>query len=1026
MENNKKYWKGVEELTNDPSFVKNAGKEFPDYLPVNKNKESALDGEDYLTHRRDFLKMMGFGVAAASLASCEAPVRKAIPYLNKPVDVDPGVPNYYASTYQMSGDYCSIVVKTREGRPIKIEGNRMDPLTMGGTMPQVQASVLSLYDKARLMGPAIKGKMADWKQLDNEVTAKLRGASNVRIISNTIISPTTKAAINDFKVRFGSTAHVTYDPISMSAMLQANREFFGSYALPMIDFSKADTIVSVGADFLGTWGMPVAYARQFGKTRKLNDGRKQMSRLYSFETNLSITGANADHRSAIRPSQEGAVVAALYNEIAGGGVSAGKLENVNYIKEAAADLKASRGRSIVVSGSNDPAVQTLVYHINEALGNFETTFKGNRPVFVRQGNDATMAQTVKDIKSGTVDAVIFYNCNPVYDHPMGAELAQAIVKMPLSVAFNDRMDETSSLCGYVAPDHHYLESWNDAEPVRGHYSLTQPTITPIFKTRHAQESLLTWAGKEKDYYTYLQENWKKNMVGGEFQKSWDMALHDGVMKASGSAMSIHETGQPAYRGGDMRRNLSGIGSSISAAKAGGMELKLYENINIGNGSQANNPWLQENPDPISKACWDNYVSISLADAKEMGVDQGGHVTVSADGRGDITLPALIQPGQARKTVSIALGYGRDKAGRVANGVGKNAYHLVALVNESAMYGATDVSVTKAEGFTPIAQTQTHHTIMGRAIVQESTLDKYKENPAAGRVFPHVATAEGAVKPNAVSLWYEHDMVNHKWGMAIDLNSCIGCSACTIACQAENNVPVVGKAEVINRREMHWLRIDRYYSSDADADDLQGLEIASDNPDVAFQPMMCQHCNHAPCETVCPVLATTHSSEGLNQMTYNRCIGTRYCANNCPYKVRRFNWFKYANNKEFAGVNTSQNNDLGKMVLNPDVTVRSRGVMEKCSLCVQRIQGGKLIAKLEKRRPVDSDITTACAQACPTEAIVFGDYNNEDSQLVKMLGINKKPTENLVEMKEPRAYHVLEELNVQPNVAYLTKIRNKKA
>ncbi len=1030
MKDNKKtYWKGLEQLSNDPAFVKNADREFPEYLPIS-------NGEDGRSNRRDFLKMMGFGVAAVSLAACEAPVRKAIPYVNKPVDVDPGIPNYYASTYMQGGDYCSIVVKTREGRPIKIEGNKLSPISQGGVMPQVEASVLSLYDNERLRGPVKGGESVAWETLDSEVTQKLNSVASqggqIRIVSNTVLSPSTKEVINQFGAKFPTSRHVMYDPTSADGMLQANQESFGTRAIPSYDFSKADVIVSFGADFLGTWLSPVEFTKQYSKTRKLNDGKKDMSRHYQFESNLSLTGANADYRTMIRPSEEAAAVQALHDELRGQGGS--QFEN---IAKAAQDLRDAGRNALVVSGSNDPAVQTVVNAINNQLGAYGTTIDMSVPMMIRQGSDSAMNQFIDDVKAKRVQAVIFYNCNPVYNHPRGTELAEALGGAALTVSTSDRTDETAALCQYTAPDHHFLESWNDAEPKRGHFSFTQPAITPVFKTRQVQESLMVWAGQaDFSYFDFLQSRWRGNLPGGNFQMAWDQALMDGVISVSGSATApadstataaaIPAGGQPAFSG-----NVSAAMSALNRSTAGeGIEIAFYEKVAIGDGSQANNPWLQETPDPVTKSTWDNYLCVSQAWATENGVEafEGKcNKAVVTVGDKSVTLPILIQPGQAPGTVGIAVGYGRTSAGKVANGVGVNVYPLM---QGGAMAVTSGVSIEVLPEKYQIAQTQTHQTYMGReTVIQEATLAAYQENPSAGRYNPHTATwksEDGEVSPGALSLWKGHNYNNHHWGLVIDMNSCTGCSACHVACQAENNIPVVGRDEVIMRRDMHWMRIDRYYSSDA-VEDYTAMEVAAANPEVTFQPMMCQHCNNAPCETVCPVAATTHSTEGINQMTYNRCIGTRYCANNCPYKVRRFNWFKYHDNGQFEDINTSMNNVLGKMVLNPDVTVRSRGVMEKCSLCIQRIQYGKLEAKKEGRRPKDGEIDTACASACPSDAIVFGDMNDPESRIYKMLKIRDTEEADYItekEILEPRAYHVLEEIGVKPNVSYLTKIRNK--
>ena len=998
MQESPKYWKGIEELENSPEFTKNALTEFADFLPV---KETHGSSDATVAPRRDFLKLMGFGLAAATLASCETPIKKAIPYLNKPEEVDPGIPNFYASTYFTGQDYNSVLVKTRDGRPIKLEGNPESPITRGGLSARAQASVLSLYDGARLQHFAVKGAKKDKDKVDQEIRTALAAGGRVAIVSPTIISPSTKKVIAEFAGRYASTEHVMYDVNSSSALLRAN-----GGVLPSYDFSKADIIVSLDADFLGTWISPVEFARQYVTNRKVSSDKRVMSRHYQFESALTLTGSNADVRVPVKPSEMGATAVALYNGVTGS-ASAGSTQ----LKKAASELKAAGSRGLVVSGSNDPAVQALVTAINQSLGSVAVDLTA--PSMVRQGDDARMDQLVKDIISGRVATVIFYHANPVFDHPMGAQLAQALKsgKVKTTVSLNDRLDETGSLCTYAAPDHHWMESWNDYEPKRGYLSLAQPVISPLFATRQAQDSLLIWAGNPTSYYNYLRAQWQTAI--GTDPKAWDKAIHDGV--AMGSVLAAPAT-QIAVMGA-----AEAISAINSAPKSTGIELCIYEKIGVGNGSEANNPWLQELPDPVSKATWGNYVAVPRKMAEEKGWAQGDVLKITANGK-SIELPVLIQPGQAVGSVAVALGYGRTKAGKVADNVGENVLPFAVMRNGAIQY-ANSVTLEKTGATSPIAQTQTHHTIMDRKpVVQESTLAKYRENPKDVTEYETISTPDGPQKPNKISLWQDYEYKNHHWGMAIDLNSCIGCGSCVVGCQVENNVAVVGKQEVINRREMHWMRIDRYYSSDASKEDFEtkgklatyaAMEDPSENPSVIFQPMMCQHCNHAPCETVCPVLATTHSSEGLNQMTYNRCVGTRYCANNCPYKVRRFNWFSYYSNEKFENVNGHMFTDLGRMVLNPDVTVRARGVMEKCSLCVQRIQLGKLEAKKQKRRPQDGEIVSACAQSCPTQAIVFGDMRDPESRLSKLL--RREDGE--------RAFRVLDAINVQPNIAYLTKIRN---
>jgi MoCo/4Fe-4S cofactor protein with predicted Tat translocation signal len=1057
MSNKKTYWKGLEELKNDPQFVKHADKEFVD-LGTEKDPGHS---------RRDFLRMMGFGVSAVTLAACEAPLRKAIPYIQKPVDVDPGIPNYYASTYINGGDYCSIVVKTREGRPIKIEGNPLSGVTKGGTSAQVEASVLSLYDDYRLRGPEIgndpdhKKNKSTWEVVDKEVLAKLNEIAGkggkIRIVSNSVISPSTKASIGKFITKYSTTEHIQYDQVSCYGMLKANEESMGGAFIPSYDFTKASIIVSIGADFLGTWISPIEFSKQYGWTRELGEDKKEMSRHYQFESNLSLTGANADYRTAIKPSQEGLVVAQLYNLIAakaGKGALSASIDKINNLEKAANDLWENHGKALVVSGSNDKSVQIVINGINEMLGSYGSTILPQSPVNYRQGNDEAMAKFISDTEGGQISGIIFFNCNPVYDHPMGEKLGESLKNVALTVSTSYTRDETSSAVSIRTPDHHYLESWNDAEPKKGFYSVSQPAITPIFVSRQAQESFLVWAGESNpDYFTIVSDNWKnwffaKQSKHADELSFWDQCLYDGVFEATPSESkeepkekskekSKEKKAEPKAepRVGSFSGDVSAAASAISSnykADNTGFELVIYENYGVGNGVMANNPLLQELPDPITKATWDNYITISQKDAAAKGFTMDDGNTQIANltvGGKTIEVPVVIQPGQAIGTIGLPLGYGRTKVGRVGENIGVTAYPFITMVNGSLSLSVTSgVNVEKSAKKYQIAQTQTHQTYMGREnVIQESVLEEYKKNPFAGREDELVSKWDEKVQPSTLSLWKGHEYKNHHWGMAIDMNTCSGCGACVVACNVENNIPLVGKDEVLRRREMHWLRIDRYYSSEAKPDDRKGLEIASDNPEVVFQPMLCQHCNNASCETVCPVAATTHSTEGLNQMTYNRCIGTRYCANNCPYKVRRFNWFKYHDNQKFQASNPSMNTDLGRMVLNPEVTVRSRGVMEKCSFCAQRIQAGKLTAKRERRPVKDGEVVTACMAACSTGAILFGDMNDPESKLSKLLKIGPDPNHpNGIDkvISNPRAYRVLEEIGVKPNIFYLRKIRNK--
>lgn len=1071
MAMSKKYWKGLDELHETPAFVESRDREFPQSISVDE-----FLGDEKLaetsTARRDFLKFLGFSVAAATVAACEAPVTKAIPYVVKPENVTPGMPTWYASTYYDGNSYASILVKTREGRPIYIKGNRDFGFTKGATNPQILASVLGLYDSTRLTDPMAKGAKTTWSKLDAELGKELQAIAKkggkIAVVASTIIGMSEQGALAELSASLYGPAPtpaegmamyhpnfevINYDAISYAGIRNANLASFGRRSIPDYDFSAAKTIVSVGADFLGTWLLANQYAAQYG-TRRNPDG-EWMSKHYQFESNHSLTGSNADDRGMIKPSEQANVLAYL---LKGFGVSTGVSTELNASAKKVADealkaLKSSKGASLVVSGSNNTAVQILANKLNDVLGSYGKTIKFENELMMFQSEDEKMNKLVNDIIAGKgADAVIFYNSNPVYTHPKGEALGAALDKVGVTVAIGNYADETASKCKYIASSHHALEAWSDYNAKAGFYAVAQPTIRPLHNTADTIETLLVWAGKAKRggkdsrvAYEYIQKNWEVHGFSAQtkytdFGTYWSMAIHNSELSENLAPSNV--TFNAAA--------LSGLAGKLP--KSASLEVVLYQKMGIGNGAQAGNPWLQELPDPMTKVTWDNYITMSPETMKKEGYavtyDQENGLnlaTVTVNGE-KITLPVYPAPGQAPGTVGIALGYGRgagnEEVGNAAyqtkqyggfetdeNGnrvsVGKNAYRLVGTENGTASFDVSG-SIAKAEGTYLIGATQIHHTVMARnSIIKETSLEIYQNEDSSAYNHKHVIATHHGDKPIAeFDLWDAHpiEKIGHRWGMSIDLSNCIGCGNCLIACQAENNVPVVGKDEIRRGREMHWLRIDRYFASDEEATvgsrletalgqlDYNAAEIPSHNPKVVHMPLMCHHCNHAPCETVCPVAATNHSNEGLNQMAYNRCIGTRYCANNCPYKVRRFNWFNYPSYKKFTEVNPAQD-DLGRMVLNPDVTVRTRGVMEKCSFCVQRIQSGKLEAKKEGRPVQDGDVVTACQDACPTNAIIVGDWNDENSLI-------RKTTSS------KRAYQALEEVGVKPNVWYQVKVRNE--
>jgi molybdopterin-containing oxidoreductase family iron-sulfur binding subunit len=1082
----KKYWRGLPELHNSPEFQEQHKNEFAESLPIDEFL-SSNEAETSGTSRRDFLKVMGFSTAAVALAACETPVNRSIPYVVKPEEVTPGVANFYATTFYDGHDYASILVKTREGRPIKIEGNDLKGLSHSGTNARVQASVLGLYDGARLRGPVWKGEDSTWKTVDEKIVASLKDGA-IRILTSTIISPSTKAVIAEFTAKYPSTKHITYDAISYNALSLANKNVFGKSVVSSYDFSKAKIVVGIACDFLGNWLSGEEFSKQYAKNRKVSKENPEMSQHFHFETTLSLTGANADYRYMVAPSELGKVTAALFNEVAAATSNSkvsgnDKIENAEAtkaIKKVAEKLVNHKGKSLVVSGINDEGIQTLVNGINKMLDNYGKTVDVENHLNLKQSNDNEFAELVAEMASGKVNVLITYNCNPVYTAPASLKFESAYKKVPARVSFAQIMDETAAQAHIVCPDHHYLEAWGDAHPKRDTFTLQQPTINPIFAqprhegTRQFQDSLLKWSGIKADYLTYLQGYWNNRVFPNQgkfsdFPSFWAHALHDGAVKVAVykdipvAPMAIDSTGKPLMAGvaalissdttlvvedaapkavktavvaveetlpnADYNKAAS-MATSIKGSK---LELFVYEKIGMGNGSYTNNPWLMELPDPISKVTWDNYITMSPIDVKAMGLREmlrqdidGSVVELTVNGM-TVKAPVYPQPGQAPGTIGLALGYGRTaETLKVANGVGSNAFAFLGMINGTIQPIATSVSINPTTETHRFAATQIQHTIMGREefLLREVSLKEFKENDKAyWNPAVELAVHGGGKKSvNDVDLWAAHPRPGHKWGMSIDMNLCFGCGACVVACTSENNVAVVGKEEVTKTRDMHWLRIDRYYSSDvtkhnAHAEGLMetkkmyiDMENPSANPQVTFQPMMCQHCNHAPCETVCPVLATSHSTEGLNMMTYNRCVGTRYCANNCPFKVRRFNWFNYNGNDMFADVNPAQQ-ELGRMVLNPDVVVRSRGVMEKCSMCQQKLQAGKLEAKKLGMPLKDGAIKTACQSACSTDAIIFGDLNDSESIVTK-------------ERNDERTYFLLEDVGVKPTTSYKVKVRNQ--
>ncbi|WP_313268305.1 TAT-variant-translocated molybdopterin oxidoreductase [Epilithonimonas vandammei] len=1011
MASNKIQFRSIHELKDPTLNGKLAAKEFQNEIPV----EDFLDDSNKEgTSRRDFLKLLGFSTAAVTLAACEAPVIKTIPYVVKPHDIIPGVPNYYASTYFDGFDFASVLVKTREGRPIKIEPNPVAG-DLGKTNARAQASVLSLYDNDKVKQPKLDGKDETFDKVDDFVIKGLEEAKasgkRIVLLSQSYASPTFKKLFAEFKAKYPTAELITYDAIPYAAALDAAQEVFGQRALPVYDLGKSQLVVSFNADFLGDYNassLEVSYAA----ARKPG---ANMLRHIQVESNMSLTGANADSRYRLKPSAVFKTLVEVYNGLNGG-------TSDKVASEIVKELQ-SKGSNAVVFADGSKAAYVLAHLINQKLASNAFTGKAN---FLKEYDNARFNEFLSWLNGGQVGVLITNNINPIYSHAKGQSLKAAIEKVPYSVAITDKKNELYKASKAVIPFTHWLESWGDITPETGAYCLMQPTIQKIYKSRQIEESLLVWInGKDNpanNYYNYLKANALTLNGGLSFNKN----LYNGFA-AGGLSTGL------SYSGGNAAQAIA----ELSAFKPAQLELQLYTKPSIGDGTQSNNPWLMELPDPISRLSWDNYITISPKDAESLGLENslnarmqldGDTVNVTANGVTLKDVPVFIQPGQADGSLGLALGYGKKDSGKVAE-TGVNAYPLFDGYNTVI----TNVKIEKSGDGHEFAGMQLQNTLMGRyEIAKEVTLDDFINKPVDEWNKPlAMHTIGGELPIGKIDLWDAFDDTDGPhFNLSVDLNSCTGCGACVIACQAENNVPVVGKEEVRMSRDMYWLRIDRYYSTEQKVEVYEGLkegmavpelygsellgikgalENAAENPDVIFQPVMCQHCNHAPCETVCPVAATSHGKQGQNQMAYNRCIGTRYCANNCPYKVRRFNWFNYALNDKF---DFHMNNDLGRMVLNPDVVTRTRGVMEKCSMCIQMTQNVILEAKKDGRKVQDGEFQTACANACSTGALKFGDMNDVNSEVRSLFNSNRK-------------YVLLEEIGTKPNVFYHTKIRNRK-
>jgi len=982
----------VDQAENPAEFKKNLPGEFTS-SPIREGAE----GEGL--ERRDFMKIMGASALMASLAGCtQRPVQKIVPYVTNPDEIIPGQPNFYASADPLTG--YGLVIKTREGRPIKVDGNADHPLSNGSIGTRGQATVHDLYDPDRLKNPKISGSDATWEELDNAVR-KAMGAGSAWILTNSILSPTLKRVIAKSGLR-----HVMIDSLPMDDVLDGQGQSYGTRVFPRFRFDKADYVLSLGADFLGTWGYTPEYTYQFAAKRRLDSGKSSMSKMVMIEPTMSLTGQNADQRFTAHPADMlpiGLAIAAEVAKLTGrsteelAGFSAdsvGKKAGIDpkVLSEIARDLVQNRGRGLVVAkdmGVQGTALQNVANFLNSALDNEGATIDGSAGASQQfQGSHAELQKLLDAIRTNGVKTLIVAGVNPGYLFADSMKVKEALQAVPNLVYVGSYQDETAELAKYLAAESHAFEAWGDVSPVKGVYSIQQPTIRPLWNTRSLLECLLSWSGEGKvnaieASHNAVIETSKGVQAGGKsFQDWWDELLMSGIQESEARGTAR------AFQASSLRSAAAAAKNSGNRGNEGEFTLVLTTGMAIGDGFQANNAVLQELPDPVTKLTWGNYLAVSPATANEKGWKDGDYVKVENTGN-SVELPIVRQPGMRAGVVSAHLGYGRKFNGRVGNGVGVSFVNFTGSSDTGTRpsHVVTGVRISKTGKNERLPISQTHMSTEGRHIVFDTTLEEFKKDPKSGIVkeFP-----EGTMPP---SIWSGFEYKGYKWGMSIDMTNCTGCSACVVACSVENNVPAVGRSEVQKNREMQWIRIDRYYSGDME------------NPDTIVQPMLCQHCDNAPCETVCPVIATAHSDEGLNQMIYNRCVGTKYCSNNCPYKVRRFNWY---NNSGDMNGKLEHPIPLSK---NPEVTLRSRGVMEKCTFCVQRIEAGKSAAKSLGRPVKDGEVRTACQDACPADAIVFGNVNDPTSRVAKAKA-------NL------RGFLSLEETNARPNVTYLSKVRNR--
>ncbi len=966
----KTYWKSLEELAETEEFQEFLHREFP---------RGASEWADAVS-RREFLRLMGASLALAGLTACtRQPDEKIVPYVRAPEEIVPGEPLFFATAMPLGGFATGVLVESHMGRPTKVEGNPQHPASLGATDAFAQASVLTLYDPDRSQVVTNRGRISTWDAFLGAVSPELerqrtsKGAG-LRVLTETVTSPTLAQQLRALRARFPLATWHRYEPIARDSVRAGARLAFGQDVDTHYRFDSADVILALDADFLGCGAASLRYARDFAAKRRVRAGQARMNRLYAVESTPSITGAIADHRLPMGAGEIEGVARGVARGLGMQGVSPGATAasraDAEWTAAVVRDLKRHRGSSIVVAGEpQPPGVHALTHAVNDLLGNVGNTVTYTDPVEANPvGHVESLRELAREMEAGRVEVLVILGGNPVFTAPADILFAEHLSKVGFRVHVSLYDDETSARCHWHIPEAHYLESWGDARAYDGTVTILQPLIAPLYNGKSSHELLAALLGQPgRSSYEIVRDYWKGRRQSGDFEQFWRTTLHDGVM--AGTAL-------PAKRV-SLRRVATKPPSNPPSAASPGPAIVFRPDPTIFDGRFANNGWLQELPKPLTKLTWDNTALVSPVGAERLGLSNGDVVELHFQGRA-VRAPIWIMPGQAEDAVTVHLGYGRTRAGRVGTGAGFNAY---AIRTAGSPWFGSGLEIRKTGERYPLASTQHHHSMEGRHLVRVGTQEEFRKTPDFAQKMAH-DPAPG------LTLYPPHPYEGYAWGMAIDLSACIGCNACVVACQAENNIPVVGKAQVTRGRAMHWLRIDRYYAG------------SLDNPETYHQPVLCMHCEDAPCEIVCPVAATVHSDEGLNEMVYNRCVGTRYCSNNCPYKVRRFNFLQYAD----------YDTPSLKLLRNPDVTVRTRGVMEKCTYCVQRISAARIQANKEDRPIRDGEIITACQAVCPTEAIVFGNINDLGSRVARLKA-------------EPLSYGLLTELNTRPRTTYLARLSN---